>query len=61
MLENYNEILKPDEICEILLIGKNTLYNLLKSNEIVGYRVGRNWKVTKQSLINYISRKTEGD
>lgn len=60
MLEEYNEILKPEEVCEILLIGKNTLYNLLRSNELVGYRTGKNWKITKQSLINYIKEKTEG-
>lgn len=35
MLENYNEILKPDEVCEILLIGKNTLYNLLNTKELI--------------------------
>ena len=60
MLENYDEILKPDEVCEILLIGKNTLYNLLNTKELIGYRSGRNWHITKQALINYIMAKTQG-
>lgn len=60
MLEEYNEILKPSEVCEILLIGKNTLYDLLNTNELVGYKSGKNWRITKQALINYIMSKTMG-
>ncbi len=60
MLEGYNEILSTDEVCEILFIGKNTLYKLLKSEEIIGYRMGKNWKITKQAVINFINKKTVG-
>ena len=60
MLEGYNEILRTDEVCEILFIGKNTLYKLLKSEEIIGYRMGKNWKITKQAVINFINKKTVG-
>lgn len=59
MLENYNEELKADEVCEILSIGKNTFYKLLNSGHIAGNRVGKNWRVTKLSLIKYITQKTE--
>jgi excisionase family DNA binding protein len=58
MLEDYNEILKPTEVCEILLIGKNTLYNLLNTNQLIGYKSGKNWRVTKQAVINYILSKS---
>lgn len=60
MLERYNEVLKPEEVCEILLIGKNTLYKLLNSNQLIGYRTGRNWKIPKQSVINFINSKVPG-
>lgn len=60
MLEEYNEILSTDEVCEILFIGKNTLYKLLKSEELIGYRVGKNWKITKKAVINFINKKTVG-
>ena len=60
MLENYNEILKPTEVCEILRIGKNTLYKLLDTKELIGYKSGKNWRITKRSLINYILNKTSG-
>ena len=60
MLENYNEVLKADEVCEILSIGKNTFYKLLNSGDIAGYRVGKNWRITRLALINYINKKTAG-
>jgi predicted DNA-binding transcriptional regulator AlpA len=40
MLEEYNEVLRPIEVCEILAIGKNTLYNLLNTEQLVGYKYG---------------------
>jgi len=60
MLENYNEVLSTDEVCEILFIGKNTLYKLLKSKQLIGYRIGKNWKITRQAVINFINEKTVG-
>lgn len=58
MLENYNEILKPADVCEILLIGKNALYELLNTKQLIGYKSGKNWRITKQALINYIQKKS---
>lgn len=60
MLENYGEVLKPEEVCEILLIGRNSLYKLLWSKKLVGYRDGRNWKITKKAVINYLNGKSKG-
>ncbi len=60
MLESYNEILKPSEVCKVLRIGKNTLYHLLDTKELIGYRSGKNWHITKQALISYILNKSSG-
>ena len=54
----YNEVLKPEEVCEILLIGKNTFYDLIHSNRLFAYRTGRNWRVTKQSVIDFILKNS---
>ena len=55
MLDNYNEVLKPDEVRKILSIGRNSMYKLLNSGELAGYRLGeKRWRITKQSVINYI-------
>ena len=60
MLENYNEVLKPNDVCKILLIGKGTLYNLLDSGVLKGYKSGKNWRITKQAVINYLKSMSEG-
>ena len=53
MLDDYNEILKPAEVCEILLIGKNTLYQLLNTKQLIGYKSGKNRRITKLALAYY--------
>ncbi len=58
MLAEYDDILTVKETCDILMVGKNTIYELIKDNEIEGFRPvhGRTWKIPKESLIAYIRR-----
>lgn len=52
----YPDIVTPDDIMKMLRIGRNAAYALLRSNTIPSFRVGKRYKVTKQSVIEYISR-----
>ncbi len=54
MLNNYPEILTVTEISEILHIGKNRVYELLENKSIKGFRIGRVWKIPKESFMEYI-------
>ncbi len=54
MLDEYNPILTVDDICSILYVGKNTAYRLLDSSEISAFKIGRTWKIPKESVIRYI-------
>ena len=56
---DYDEILSIEDVMEILHIGKNSVYSLLKSNEIRNIRVGKRYIVPKQSVINFIAAITE--
>lgn len=56
MDENY--ILTIDEACEQLRIGKSGLYQLLRSNQLKAFKIGRNWKIPQSSIIEYIKRQT---
>ncbi len=58
MLENYEIILIPEEAAEILRIGMSEMYRLLNENIIPAYKVGRNWRIPKDNVINYIKSKT---
>lgn len=56
-MEEYYEILTPSEVAELLYIGKNTIYDLLNSGEIPAFRIGRSWKIPRNSLEEYITQK----
>ena len=57
--EPISEYLTPREVMELLYIGKNTLYKLLNSGELKGFRVGKQWRITKGALQEYADRRSE--
>lgn len=54
------ELLMVDEVAEILCLGKNTVYDLLRSGELEGIRFGRVWRVPKDSIQRMINKKRKG-
>ena len=58
MYGEIGEILTIEELMELLYIGKNTAYQLLKSGEIKAFRIGKVWKIPRESVNEYILRKT---
>ena len=51
MLNNTKDILTLKELQELLHIGKNTALRLVQSGEIEAFRVGNQWRITKDSII----------
>lgn len=51
-----DELITIDELCDILAIGKNTAYRLLKEKEIPAFRIGRIWKIPRKSIEIYIQK-----
>ena len=54
--EPISEYLAPREVMDLLYIGKNTLYKLLNSGELKGFRIGKQWRVERSELQKYASR-----
>ena len=52
-LDQYT-VLTPREIMDILGIGKNSIYDLLNSGQLQGFRVGRSWRVTADALEEFM-------
>lgn len=50
-------ILTVEEICRLLNIGKNAAYKLLTAGELQGFKIGRIWKIPRDSLEKYISER----
>lgn len=57
MLENYQDILIFDELVEILNIGENTTYNLLKNKKIYSKKIDREYKIPKLCVIDFLYNK----
>ena len=56
MLDEYGALLSFDEFCEVLQCGRNTAYRLLNSG-IVGFRIGRIWKIPKADVIALLAER----
>ena len=54
LLNQENDILTVDDLCEVLRIGKNAAYKLINSGKLKCYRINRIWKITRQSVEEYI-------
>jgi excisionase family DNA binding protein len=54
MLEKYNDVLTSKEVLDILHISKNTLYDLLNKNMIPYIKIGRSYRISKKSLIEFL-------
>ena len=58
MFENtYNDMISLDDLCEMLTIGKNTAYQLLRTKQIKAFKIGRIWKIPRESVSEYIQRQ----
>ena len=47
-------ILTPTDVMDILGVGKNTVYRLLDSGQLKGFRIGRSWRVTNDALEEFM-------
>lgn len=57
MLEQYDDLLTLDELCEVLQIGRNTAYQILNSGFMSAFRIGRRWKIPKTSIEEVLKTK----
>ena len=58
-MENTSEtLITVEELCEELMIGRNAAYSLLATNKIKGFRIGRIWKIPKESIKQYIKEQS---
>jgi len=57
VFSEYPDIMNFNQFRKALNIGKNTAYNLLKSKEIQYFLIGKNYKIPKMAVINYVNQK----
>lgn len=60
MFTEYGEIVTIDTFCEMLEIGKNTAYALLNDKKIKAFKIGRDWKIPRKAVEEYILNEAGG-
>ena len=58
MFNEYEDMITIEDVCSMLNIGKNNAYRLLKEGKIHAFKIGRIWKITKESVEQYIRLNT---
>lgn len=56
-LSEFADIITIDELCNYLEISRNTAYKFLKKKKIKHAKVGREYKISKSSLAEYLGVK----
>ena len=57
MFEQYPDVVTVRELCQMLKIGRNTAYSLLKDQKICSVWIGRQRRIVKSSIEKYITGK----
>ena len=60
MFEQYDDILTLDEVCEALHIGKNAVYELLKTRKLKSFKCGKCYKVPKKCVEKFVLEQCGG-
>lgn len=59
MSEDYMDLITVEEMQELLGIGRNTAYSLLKEHKIKCFRIGKLWKIPRKSVEEYIREECQ--
>ena len=56
MFNEYCDVVTIEELCEMLRIGRNKAYELLRSGKIHAFRCGRTWIVSKDAVECFVRK-----
>lgn len=58
IFDEYPDVVTLEQLCEMLgNIGKGLAYKLLRNNEIESFKLGRNYRILKSKVIEYLKRQ----
>jgi len=57
LFTEYADIISIDDLCDMLKIGRNKAYDLLRCKKIVAFKEGRLWMIPKNSVIEYVENR----
>jgi excisionase family DNA binding protein len=61
MFSTYGDVVTVEELSEMLKIGRNTAYELVRGNIVKNVRVGRSIRIPKDAVIEYLTALKDKD
>ena len=59
LTEDNLTLLTTDEVTEMLMVGKNRVYELLNKEELKGMRIGKSiWRIPKEAVLQFIREQS---
>lgn len=55
-IDNLPPVLRVKDLITLLGISHNTAYELVRSNKIHSFRIGRSYRITREAIAEYISK-----
>lgn len=55
--EDLPLVLRVDDLMEVLSIGRNTAYELIRSGKIRSVRIGTNYRIPRDALVEYLKQR----
>ena len=56
MFSNFNDIVTVPDLAAMLNVGRNTAYELVSAGIVPSIKIGRQIRISKQAVIDYIAR-----
>lgn len=57
--DDSSALMTPLELAAYLGIGRNLAYQLLQEGEIAGFKIKKQWKVSREAVDQYIAKKSQ--
>ena len=57
--ELEHAVVLPREAMNYLACGRSTFYNLVRTGTLPAFRVGKQWRVKRESLISFVNNISE--
>ena len=54
VITEYPDVLTPEDVMEFLSIGRNTVYNILKTGELPSIKIGKQYRIPKRYVLQYL-------
>jgi excisionase family DNA binding protein len=61
MFEQYHDVVTVEELTEMLKIGRNTAYELVRAGVIRSIKIGKSIRVPKDAIIAYLTTRKDKD